>query len=76
MNDNDRIFIALSSKKIVAEIGRANQCIVYVGPGIDRKIAESIIIAKQRFVEIYDVILDVNAEVCRIGYGTIEGINL
>lgn len=75
MNATERTFIALPAKRIVEEINQAVGFVAYVAPGISREVAESLISASKRQVGV-EVILDANAEVCRMGYGTFDGLNL
>lgn len=75
MNDPERTFIALPAKRIVEEINQAVGFVAYVAPGISREVAESLISASKRDAGV-KVILDANADVCRMGYGTFDGINI
>lgn len=72
---DDRTFIALSTHSIITKINQAKKIIAYVAPGIHKEIAEALISASQRNVMV-EVVLDASAEVCRLGYGTIDGIEL
>lgn len=75
MNAPNRTFVALPVKRIIEEINQAMQFVAYVAPGITGEVAESLISASKRHVGV-EVILDANAEVCRMGYGTFDGLNL
>lgn len=75
MNNNKRTFIALSTQSIIEKINKTKEIIAYVAPGIHKVIAEALIAAGKRTVMV-EVILDASAEVCRLGYGTIDGIKL
>lgn len=70
-----RTFIALSTQTIIEKIDNAKGLVVYVAPGIYKEIAGALISASKRNVMV-EVILDASAEVCRLGYGTIDGIKL
>lgn len=75
MKDDNRAFIALSTQSIISKIVQAKEIIVYVAPGIHKEIAESLISAIKRNIKV-EVVLDASADVCRLGYGTIDGIKL
>lgn len=61
--------------KIIDWIHRAEHRIVYLAPGITQKVAEAISVRwKQMDPNAVSVILDVDPEVCRLGFGTIEGL--
>jgi hypothetical protein len=75
MKDNKRAFIALSARTIIETIEHGQYLVVYVAPGVHKEIADSLLSAVKRNVHV-EVILDVSAEVCRLGYGAIDGIRL
>jgi hypothetical protein len=70
-------FIAVNDLELSNRIGRARNRIVFIAPGISAKVAGSI---GNRFqdVEKLDVtiVLDPDEDVCRIGYGDIQGLEL
>jgi len=65
----------IDDEKLVYHISRAKNRIVYMSPGISDQVAHALSIAWMRLGNqaVY-VILDVDPEVCRLGYGTLEGI--
>lgn len=75
-----RKFIALSPNKISRYVSEATRFMAYAAPGISKEIAEALSKAREKLADEHladrmEVILDTNAEVCRLGYGDIEGIN-
>lgn len=62
-------------EKLIDLINHATSRVVYIAPGIDKPVALSLIKKwRQLGGENVTVILDVDPEVCRLGYGTIEGL--
>jgi hypothetical protein len=70
-------FCAVDDTAIIKLIQGANKRIVYIAPGVHEPVAKSL---KQRYEEMFPiditVILDTDEDVCRIGYGDIEGLKL
>jgi hypothetical protein len=61
--------------KLVELIQSAEARIVYLAPGISEEIADALSDAWDRLgADAVSVILDVDPEVCRLGFGTIEGL--
>ncbi len=74
MSDSPSITNADESK-LVELIHSAEARIVYLAPGISEKIADAVSDAWRRLgADAVSVILDVDPEVCRLGFGTIEGL--
>jgi len=62
--------------KLVSLISRASQRLLFLAPGLTEPVAVAIEKAWLRLgATAVTVILDVDAEVCRLGYGTIDGLN-
>ncbi len=61
--------------KLVDLINRAERRILYLAPGVSERIADAL---TQRWQQLgpntLTVILDVDPEVCRLGFGTVEGL--
>lgn len=70
-------FATIRNKTMCDMISHAKWRVIYVGPGISMDVAKSIIkfISKNGFEQV-EVILDPNPEVCRLGYGEIEAMDL
>ena len=72
---NERTFTNVDDTILVHHIQTATQKVVFVAPGIRKKVAEAL-------AELYDrepklsitAILDVDAEICRLGYGDLDGL--
>lgn len=64
-------------EKLIDLINRATYRVVYIAPGIDKAVAFSL---TQKWLQLggdnVTVVLDVNSEVCRLGYGTLEGLKM
>lgn len=61
--------------KLLSLIARARRRLLFLAPGLTQPVAESIEQAWQRLGPAgVTVILDVDAEVCRLGYGSLEGL--
>lgn len=70
-------FITINDKDICDLINRAEHRVIYVAPGISRNIGTSILqfISKNQYDNI-EIIIDSNPEVCRLGYGDIDAVEL
>jgi len=65
------------TKKLVRLIHYATQRIIYLAPGVSEELATALAQAWTRLgTQGVSVILDVDPEVCRLGYGTIEGLKV
>ncbi len=63
--------------KLCELISRSRERVLLVGPGISEDVAMVLQEAWTRLgPETVDVILDVDPEVCRLGYGTLEGLKI
>lgn len=62
---------------LIAAIDRASQRVVIIAPGVWPSLARAIAGAWQRLgPERVTAILDVDPEICRIGYGSLEGLTI
>lgn len=67
----------ITDQHLIDAIKAAKQRVVFVAPGIWPEVAESLSKTWQRLgPDQVSVILDIDAEVCRFGYGSIEGLEL
>ncbi len=74
MNDNPSITNA-DEARLVELLNEAQRRVVYMAPGLTLNITAALSTAWRRLgSDAVSVILDVDAEVCRLGYGTIEGL--
>ncbi|HQH70828.1 MAG TPA: hypothetical protein PK360_01985 [bacterium] len=65
----------IDDSKLVQLISRAKYRIFYMAPGITDPVAAALSVAWMRLGDLaVHVILDVDPEVCRMGYGTLEGL--
>lgn len=70
-------FITLTTNEICKHILSAKDSVVLAAPAINDAIAKALIQTHQRLGnEAVQVILDVSADVCRIGYGDISAVRL
>src|SRR5262249_48581088 len=67
-------FTSVDDAALVEMISAAKERVVFVAPGLRRRVAETLADALTRLVGKVTVVLDVNAEVCRLGYGDYEGL--
>jgi hypothetical protein len=67
----------ITDQDLIDAIDASRQRIVFVAPGIWPEVAEALSCAWHRMgAERVSVILDIDAEVCRFGYGSIEGLQI
>ena len=71
-----RSFTAINDTSLVDLVANAKQRVVFIAPGVSEVVAKSLQIKWRELTHKMTVILDVSAEVCRLGYGDIEGLNL
>ena len=61
---------------LVGAISQATTRLVFLAPGVSRRLAQSLATAWRRLPKSTSIILDVSPEVCRLGYGELEGLQL
>ena len=74
---NEPSIVNADEKKLISLINGAQRRVVFVAPGVSEAVAW--ILAKkwvQLGPQAVQVVLDVDPEVCRLGYGTLEGLKL
>jgi hypothetical protein len=73
----DKVFTVVNDEVLVSTIKAAKRNIVYVAPGISESVAVEL---GRRFAELsklsITIILDVDSEVYRMGYGDPDGLKL
>lgn len=70
-------FTKLTSKRICEEILSAKQSVIIAVPGIDKSVAQALIEARQNLPEgVVQVVLDVSANVSRLGYGEFDAVEM
>lgn len=75
--EQSKTFQAVNDAVLIDIINRVQNRLVFIAPGVRKVVAEAIATASTRLADGYiNVILDVSAEVCRLGYGEIEGLKL
>ncbi len=68
-------FTVVNEETLAAAVDRCRERLVYVAPGITEKIVAAMALAMQRTqAPSLTVIIDADPEVCRLGYGTVEGL--
>ena len=74
--DQEKTFQAVNDDVLIGIIRRVRERLVFIAPGVRRRVAEAIVDAVGRLLDhgTVNVILDVSAEVCRLGYGDIDGL--
>jgi hypothetical protein len=73
-----RLFTVASNETLVSMIQDAKERLVIVAPGLSLEVASALVdrIAKDRGPRELSVTLDVDPEVCRLGYGDVESLDL
>lgn len=67
----------VTEKSLVELISRARTRLVFVAPGATESVAQAIANTWRRLgAEQITVVLDVDPEACRLGYGTLGGLKL
>lgn len=68
---------SITEQDLADAIKKAKQRVVYVAPGIWPEVAQVLADSWHRLgAEQVTVILDIDAEICRFGYGSIEGLEI
>lgn len=70
-----RTFTNIDDSRLIQWITQATQRVVFVAPGLREPVARALEGALNRFPGKVSVILDVDAEVCRLGYGDEQGLD-
>lgn len=70
-------FTAIDDKAMVAAIDACSGRLAYISPGISEPVAQAIdrLLARAADASI-TIIIDTDAEVCRLGYGTVAGLTV
>ena len=77
MNATTPSITNLDDEKIITQIHSTRQRMLLISPGVSEAVARAIRDAWQRLgADHVSIILDVDPDVCRLGYGTIEGLNI
>lgn len=73
-----KTFQAVNDDVLIDIISQVRDRLVFIAPGVRERVAKAIVDAAERILEhgTVNVILDVSAEVCRLGYGDIEGLKM
>jgi len=65
----------VNDNKLIEAIHKARHRLIFLAPGVNQDIAAALTDAWKRLsTEAVSVILDVDPEVCRLGYGTLDGL--
>ena len=70
----ERTFTNVDDKVLVSLISEATQRVMFVAPGLRKVVADALADALRRLPAKVTVVLDVDAEVCRLGYGDEQGL--
>ncbi|NCC04623.1 MAG: hypothetical protein EOM37_11420 [Proteobacteria bacterium] len=73
--ESNRTFTNVDDDVLVKRIAQAKQRVVFVAPGLRQAVAGILEKALDRLAKNVTVILDVDAEVCRLGYGDENGLD-
>ena len=67
----------LTDEYLIERIKLAKERLFYMAPGVSLKVAKAISLQWTNLgTEMVNIVLDVDPEVCRLGYGEIEGLQL
>jgi hypothetical protein len=70
-------FIAVNDDVLIKHVHQAKERVIYIAPGISKSLAKEFCAVIDQIEELnITVILDSSDEVCRIGYGEFEGLQL
>ena len=72
--DNNKTFHAVTDEVLFSLISEAHKRVVFIAPGVRGAVADALISAAQRLPRNVSVILDVDPEICRLGYGEIDAL--
>ena len=72
--NTERTFTNVDDAVLVKLISQASQRVVFVAPGLRKGVADALVVAMVRLPGKVTVVLDVDAEVCRLGYGDEAGL--
>ena len=77
MTDAANTFIRVDDDTLIKEIGRARQRLVFIAPGVRKKVAAALASAMDVVpCDEVHLVVDVDPEVCRLGYGSIDGLEI
>lgn len=69
--------VRVDDAALVEVIGTARRQLVFIAPGVRKQVAEALAQALEIVpANAVYLVLDVDAEVCRLGYGSITGLEL
>lgn len=76
--NNENTFQTITDDTLIELIEGAKERLVFVAPGVRKKVAEALVRAAKRLngKGVVNYILDVDAEVCRFGYAELDGLKL
>ena len=76
--NNENTFQTITDDTLIELIEGAKERLVFVAPGVRKKVAEALVRAAKRLngKGVVNYILDVDAEVCRLGYAELDGLKL
>lgn len=77
MTDAAKTFIRVDDDTLIKEIGRARERLVFIAPGVRKKVAAALASAMDVVpCDAVHLVVDVDSEVCRLGYGSMLGLEL
>ena len=74
MNSNQHTFVAVDDERLAAAIRSARKRLVFAAPGLGRRAGSALADAIARLSGQVTIILDADAEACRVGYGDPEAL--
>ncbi len=75
MTAGGETFVRVDDYVLIKAIGQARQQLIFVAPGVRKQVAEALAKAMDVIpVDRIHLIIDVDAEVCRLGYGDMLGL--
>ncbi|MEX1138495.1 MAG: hypothetical protein WEF53_04020 [Bacteroidota bacterium] len=77
MTDNKKTFIHADDETLIMLIGNARQRLVFIAPGVRKTVAQALASSMDVVpVEAIHLVVDADPEVCRLGYGSLNGLEL
>ncbi len=77
MTEKEKTFIHADDETLTILIGNARQRLVFIAPGVRKMVAEALTFAMEAVPsQSIHLVIDVDSEVCRLGYGSLSGLEL
>jgi hypothetical protein len=76
-NESEKTFFRADDSSLIEVIAGARERLVFIAPGVRKDVAEALAKAMELLPsKSFHIVLDVDAEICRLGYGSMAGLTL